>query len=120
MPTAPPRPCACGAAATIAREGRDAATAVIGSMNQIDASARPGGRHRHRHRVDHIPDHHLVLNAAVELARAGERERGFGVVASEARGPAQRSASAAGDIGVLIRRSGAEVAAGSGQARGAG
>ena len=89
-------------ASSVAMKGGQAVSEVINTMNDIKNSSRKV--------VDIIgvidgiafQTNILALNAAVEAARAGEQGRGFAVVAAEVRTLAQRSASAAKEIKLLI------------------
>ncbi|WBS05547.1 methyl-accepting chemotaxis protein [Pseudoduganella sp. SL102] len=101
-----------GAASAVAARGGDVIARVVGTMDDIRASASQIGD------ITSVIDgiafqtNILALNAAVEAARAGEQGRGFAVVASEVRTLAQRSAAAAREIKELIGASTDKVAAG--------
>ncbi len=90
------------AASEVASKGGEVISQVVGTMEEINESARKI--------VDIISvidgiafqTNILALNAAVEAARAGEQGRGFAVVAAEVRTLAQRSANAAKEIKELI------------------
>jgi len=92
-------------ASDVAGRGVEVVQKVIETMHDINSSS---------HKISEIiavidgiafQTNILALNAAVEAARAGDQGRGFAVVAGEVRNLAQRAASAAGEIKILIGNS---------------
>ncbi|RDL46085.1 methyl-accepting chemotaxis protein [Marinomonas piezotolerans] len=81
---------------------RDVVQTSADSVNLLSQKADSVGQF-----VDEITDitsqtNLLALNAAIEAARAGEYGRGFSVVADEVRALANRTATAAADIGKVV------------------
>lgn len=89
-------------AKTLADDGSVISEKVVNSMGDISKSSKKIAEIIGV--IDEIAfqTNLLALNAAVEAARAGEQGRGFAVVAAEVRNLAQRSASAAKEIKLLI------------------
>lgn len=107
-------------ASKVASKGGEVMGTVVNTMAEINKSAR---------KIEDITSvidtiafqtNILALNAAVEAARAGEQGRGFAVVAGEVRNLAQRSATAAKEIKVLINESVTKTAEGTRQVETAG
>ncbi len=96
-----------------AEEGGKIINQAISAMNEINKSSRKVADIIGV--IDEIAfqTNLLALNAAVEAARAGDQGRGFAVVATEVRNLAQRSASAAKEIKMLIQDSVLKVSEGS-------
>ena len=85
---------------------------AIEAMNEIAASSEQMGAVVALIEGIAFQTNLLALNASVEAARAGDAGNGFAVVANEVRALAQRSATAASEIGTLIRDSGKSVTTG--------
>jgi methyl-accepting chemotaxis protein len=90
------------AAAAVANRGGQVVAQVVSTMQDISASSKRIGDIIGTIDAIAFQTNILALNAAVEAARAGEQGRGFAVVAGEVRSLAQRSASAAQEIKLLI------------------
>ena len=107
-------------AAEVAHTGADAVHRVVGTMQRIAGSSREMTEIVSLIDAIAFQTNILALNAAVEAARAGEQGRGFAVVAAEVRALAQRSATAAKQIKMLIVASSEAIGEGNAQATAAG
>ncbi|WP_115853846.1 methyl-accepting chemotaxis protein [Kushneria indalinina] len=109
-----------GEASSVAENGGNRVTRVISSMEEISQSSKKMADIVNM--IDGIAfqTNLLALNASVEAARAGEQGRGFAVVAGEVRSLASRSATAASEIGHLIKDSVGRIDEGTRHAREAG
>jgi methyl-accepting chemotaxis protein len=101
---------------TLAKTEAEAGSRVAGraseAMHDIETSSKQIGQIiRVIEEISHQTNL-LALNAAVEAARAGESGRGFGIVATEVRALAKRSATAADQIKTLVAISRADVGKG--------
>jgi methyl-accepting chemotaxis protein len=92
-------------ASKLADEGNTVVTDAVRSINEMRDSSKKIGDIISVINEIAFQTNLLALNAAVEAARAGEQGRGFAVVAGEVRNLAQRSGTAAKEIGNLIKDS---------------
>ncbi len=103
-----------------AEKGGELVTSAVSSINEISESSKKIGEIISVINEIAFQTNLLALNAAVEAARAGEQGRGFAVVAGEVRNLAQRSGTAAKQIGDLIRDSVEKISKGTEQANSSG
>jgi methyl-accepting chemotaxis protein len=101
-------------ASRLSEEGVGIVNNAVNSINEISQSSKKIGEIITMINEISFQTNLLSLNAAVEAARAGEQGRGFAVVAGEVRNLAQRSATAAKEIGVLINDSVEKINTGTG------
>jgi methyl-accepting chemotaxis protein len=89
----------------LAKEGGNIVMSAVQAINEVNQSSKKISEIITVINEISFQTNLLALNAAVEAARAGEQGRGFAVVAGEVRNLAQRSGTAAKEIGVLIKDS---------------
>lgn len=99
-------------ASEFARDGGGLMTKVVSNMESIKSSSSKITEITGVIDAIAFQTDILALNAAVEAALAGERGRGFSVVAMEVRNLARRSAEAAREVKLLITDSAEKVDAG--------